>query len=75
MGLLDLLGLLDLVVLFESVRILKIWIRGQADGRVERHLERYLGKQTFSRKHLVTWGRRGRSTGFSGNKTGKKFKH
>jgi hypothetical protein len=54
---------------------LKIWIGGQADGRVERHLERYLGKQTFSRKHLVTWGRRGRSTGFSGNKTGKKFKH
>jgi hypothetical protein len=33
-----LLGLLELFGLFGSVRILKIWIRGHAQGRVERYL-------------------------------------
>ena len=71
------MGLFDLLGLFGSVRILKMWIRGHAQGRAERYLvgegiekfwgpsKNVSGKQTFSRKILGKGGSRGKLTGFS----------
>jgi hypothetical protein len=38
LGLLDLLGLFDLLGFFASVRILMVWVGGQAQGRAQRYL-------------------------------------